>query len=95
MSYCLLTRKKKSTKKIAEESRDGGIKKYTNKTDRDNNRQDVSLHALSWKPCCLKRSCILSVVPTSLVSVLFDPAIPTFFFLRLVNYTITSVGLYS
>ena len=58
--------------KIARVSRDGRMKKYTTRVSRDNNKQDASLHAISWKHCCLKKvvGCILSV--------LFRPTIPTY-----------------
>ena len=37
--------------------RDGRIKKYTNKSSRENNRQNATLHSFSWKPCYLKIRC--------------------------------------
>ena len=41
------TNKYKEQLKIAEVSRDGRIEKYTNKSGRDYNRQDASLHVFS------------------------------------------------
>ena len=38
------TNKYKATKRIEEVNKDDRIKKYTNKSSRDNNRKDASLH---------------------------------------------------